>query len=175
MHPDITRATYHLACMYHRAAFKLQTALRYKGIDIRHGCPKPYNGEPYDPADGVQNMIDGVRCTGHLYTSDLHCDGTVYETRIDNIWFRFVHDMGHMLYGLDFTHEAEATLHLKLWNWLETQPQFHALTAKEQRWAWAVYTADTQGQTEYEQKHGKFPTDQRAFVHAKALEYFYNA
>lgn len=170
----IEQAAFNLSVLYRHAAHNLVEALANKGIKLNHRCPRVTAGQPH-VVEGPLALLDmrhKVQETGQLWVSSDFSDQTIYPEPSDNHWFRFVHDMGHLLYDCGFDSEGEAKLHPLLWQWLATVPGFHSLTPQEQRWCWAVYMADTQGQSDYFDEHGEFPEDQRAFVITKAKEYY---
>lgn len=172
----ITLAAYHLSILYYIIAYPLTLALAASGVKINHSCPRVVAGQPYDVGgkNAVSVMRDTVASSGTLWVSSDFCEGTIYETASDNHWFRFIHDMGHILYGCEFDYAGETRLHGSLWQWIESCPQFWALTSEQQRWVKAVYLADTQGQTEYFELFGVFPNNQAEFVRVEA-ERYYNA
>lgn len=177
MQDPIDLAAYHLANLYRHIAFPLTQALKFQGVNLTHSCPRTTPGQPYDVTGDapLTAMRDKVVATGQLWVSSDFCADTIYETAADNQWFRFIHDMGHLLYGCEFDSAGEAELHKRLWQWLETCPSFWALTTEEQRWVKAVYLADTQGQTDYFDEHGEFPKYQRIVVRQLAEVYYAQA
>lgn len=177
MQDPIDLAAYHLSILYRAIAYPLTQALKLSGVPISHACPRVVAGQPYDVTGAVAVSVMRAKVveTGMLWVSSDFCDNTIYETASDNQWFRFVHDMGHILYGLAFDSAGEKQLHKNLWQWIETCPQYWALTAEQQRWVYAVYMADTQGQTDYFDLLGEFPPNQRAFVRSNAGDYYAQA
>ena len=178
MRQEISKAAYHLSILYRCAAYPLTEALCQGGLPLNHSCPRVTPGQPYQITGAVgelEQVRRKVKDTGILRVSSDFSDHTVYELPADNAWFRFIHDMGHLLYNCEFDSAGETKLHPLVWQWLATVPQFHALTDDEKRWCWAVYMADTQGQSEYFDKHGEFPTDQAAFVAQEAEVYYAKA
>lgn len=173
----ITLAAYHLSILYRAIAYPLTQALAVSGVKLNHSCPRVVAGQPYDVSGetAVSVMRDAVASTGMLWVSSDFCDDTIYETASDNHWFRFVHDMGHLLYGCAFDSAGESKLHASLWQWIETCPQYWALPADQQRWVKAVYLADTQGQTDYFDVVGEFPSNQAGFVRSNAGEWYAQA
>ena len=126
--------------------------------------------EPYDVSLGVDAMREAVRVERVLLVSLLNADTAIYGAE-GNAWFRFFHDLGHMLYGLDFTAEDENKLHALLWvHHLEGTRTFAELSKLEQELVSLVYDADTTGQTDYFTEHGEFPADQTAFAIAYLKE-----
>lgn len=168
-------AAFQLGLLYRAASFPVQEALRHSGIDIRHASPRVVMSQPYDMANpnALEYMLHDVKAYNRLEVSGLFSAATVYDSPSDNHAFRFLHDMGHLLYGLGFDYAGESALHPRLWSWIETVPMFWSLSKEEQRWCWAVYMADTRGQTDYYETHNVFPENQRAFVLDKAREYYH--
>lgn len=155
-----------LAQLYRDIAPRLRDALLHRGIRLHHACPVGPSDRLDLPSidNGVAHFTDQVREAGALAVSREFCEGTIYPTALDNMWFRFVHDMAHMLYQCEFDTAGELELHPRLWNWIETQPLYWSLSHANQQMVYCVYMADTQGQTHYYAQHGCFPQDQAAFV-----------
>lgn len=153
-----------LGQMYRDAAHPLRTALIQRGIFLDHTCPVVVPGQPYDIEQGVALFTAKVKAASRLYVSSDFQDHLVYPNRHDNAWFRFVHDMGHLLYQCDFDAAGENRLHPQLWKWLETTRTYWGLSKQEQQLVSLVYEAETFGQTNYHVEHGTFPVSQREFV-----------
>lgn len=163
-----------LAQLYRDIAPDLRLALRLRySISLNHQCPvtAPEHLLP-SITDGWAAFLVQVKEAGRLTVSRENCATSIYPQPNDNLWFRFVHDMGHLLYQCEFDYAGETELHRRLWAWIETTPLFWSLTREEQRWVWLVYLADTQGQTDYYEEHGSFPVDQAAFVIDCATTYY---
>lgn len=104
-----------------------------------------------------QAVWDGVLpiCTADSITSIYGCRG--------NFHFRVWHDLGHLHYGLDMTHDDELKLHVLLW--AEILPRI----PDDLRWRCnLLYQADTAGQSWFHKLTGEFPADQTAFCLAIA-------
>ena len=172
MSDPIANAADKLGQLYRDIAPRLRAALSMRGIVIRNGCPVTVADEADLPTIdlGLAGFIAAVRESRQLAVSSEFCSTAIYPQVTDNLWFRYVHDMGHMLYGCEFDYAGESCLHPLLWNWIETSPTFWALSLEEQRWVWCVYHADTQGQTDYFEETGEFPDDQAAFVRKHATD-----
>lgn len=164
----VKRAATVLVQMYKEAAPSLrQDLLEYHGTAVYNRGPVGVFYEPYDVELGVGAMRKQVREAGGLLVSLLNADTAIYGAE-GNAWFRFIHDMGHMLYVLEFTADDENKLHNLLWvHYLRHTPSFGKLSKLEQELVRMVYDADTTGQTNYFTEHGDFPADQTAF----AIEY----
>ena len=98
-----------------------------------------------DLSAGILPVWDGASTDGLYLSPD------------DNYRFRFWHDHGHLVSGLNFTPEQENELqhahHL---------PVIADMVGRDSL-ALHLYHADTVGQTEYNVAHKVFPTDQLAF------------
>lgn len=159
----VKRAASVLVRMYKEAALELRHALREcDGVDVRNREPYGVFYEPYAVEQGVAGMREKVRESGLLLVSLLNSGTATYGIE-GNAWFRYVHDMGHLLFWLDFNERDESALHILLWGRLERTDSFRGLSKMDQELVRLVYDADTKGQTEYFAKHGKFPADQTAF------------
>jgi hypothetical protein len=124
-----------------------------RGIDLR---------QQNDLERGVAGMTSAVRTAGCLKVSSLN--NTSLYPYTGNEWFRTVHDMVHILYGLGFTPGEEKQVHDHLWVYLRNTAAWWDLPTDQQAVVAAVYRADTYGQTEYERRNGCFPADQGAFT-----------
>lgn len=167
-HADIVkRAAAVLVGMYKEAAHDLRARLRSRlNVTVNNRGPVGVCYEPYDVELGVDAMFMQVRESRMLFVSLLNADTAIYGAE-GNAWFRFFHDLGHLLYQLEFTAEDENKLHQLLWCHLSRTSSFLKLSLLEQELVRIVYDADTTGQTNYYTEHGEFPADQTAF----AIEY----
>ncbi len=93
---------------------------------------------------------------GTLWVSSEHSDTSIYGTR-GNAVCRLYHDLGHALYGLEFTTDDESTLARKQLVDLVQLGMRDPLLRH-------VFLADSLGQTVYEHEHGEFPANQSDFV-----------
>ena len=155
-----------LVVMYEEVAPALRAALAAcKQIEIRNVVPVTTGGQPYDVecVGALELMQAKVRRDKCLLVSDDFSTSSVYGPD-GNSWFRYVHDMGHMLYDLGFDAESENTLHQMLWDALRRTQAFQVAPQAHKGAAWLVYQADTKGQTDFHEKFGEFPEDQTAFV-----------
>lgn len=166
MKPNIREivAAHSLLVRMYIEAFKTLKANLAAGlnIELRHDTPSTCAAEPYDVALGVDAMAQAVRAGGVLKVSNLH-NSTLYE-RGGNEWFRTVHDMVHLLYGLGFSPNDEDKVHRFLWRYLSATQAWWSLSDDQKLVVAAVYQADTYAQTKYERRTGSFPEDQGAFV-----------
>lgn len=170
---QVLNAAAFLAQAYRDIEPRLRSALARRGIIIRNYCPSVVNGQPYDVSLGIQPMIQRVTSERTLYVSGEFSEGTVYPAPADNHWFRHVHDMVHLLCEGGFDVEGETEVHSWLWQFIQTTPGYWGLTDDECEWVWAVYYADTYGQTEFFDGCGDFPAFQRQFVIKKAQEIYH--
>lgn len=165
-HADVVkRAAAVLVHMYRESVCELRTGLGiHHGVTVANQVPVGVFHEPYDVELGVVGMRDAVRAERVLLVSLLNADTAIYGAE-GNAWFRFFHDLGHMLYELDFNAEDENKLHDMLWYRHLTRTQAFAVLSKlEQTLVRVVYAADTFGQTDHFTEHGEFPADQTAFA-----------
>lgn len=163
-------AAFQLAQLYRDIEPRLRVSLAHKGIYVANYIPRGVHGTPIPVDQGIKHFTATVQARRELLVSKDFCDTSIYPAMVDNLWFRHVHDLGHMLYQCDFDSAGERELHPQLWKWIETSPGYWMLSRNEQRWVYAVYWADTQGQTEYYDEHGKFPDDQAEFVSSYASQ-----
>ena len=160
----VKRAAAVLVDMYKEAAHDLRVALRAdRGIAVTNRIPVGVFCEPYDVELGVEAMGVQVCEQRMLLVSLLNADTAIYGAE-GNAWFRFFHDLGHLLYQLEFTAEDENKLHQLLWCHLARTSSFNKLSLLEQELVRIVYDADTTGQTNYFTEHGEFPADQTTFA-----------
>lgn len=166
---QVLQAAASLAVLYRHVEPRIRGALAYTGLTLRQGIPCVNNDAAPSIDQGIAAFTAQVKDVGILVVSGEFSSRTIYPTAQDNHWFRHVHDMAHILYQCEFDSEGESKLHPLLWRWIETTPFFWSLPADMQAWVRAVYYADTQGQTDYFDKHGAFPNNQRVFVAEAAL------
>jgi len=164
---DIYGAAGILVELIRNVAPRLRQALLCDHVAISNSAPVVVkDGNPLLPnfEAGIYAFRQKVQDCGVLAVWDGASNRTIYGDPKANAWFRFVHDMGHMLYWRGFNTDDELKLHAELWAWIETDPQFWEYEAYIQNLVFAVYAADTEGQTMYESINGHFPTDQFSFV-----------
>lgn len=101
---------------------------------------------------------------GPLVIASEHSETSIYGLS-GNILFRLFHDLGHLWYGLDTTHEDELSL-AKL-HWADLRGHIPALWREHCQ---HVFFADTAAQSQHAAEHGCFPVDQRAFVKSVASD-----
>lgn len=147
-----------VAAQYLSAAYKA-VALR---LLAKHpfGCTKVKAVPLYSQAPStLGEMLDCIADNnGTLFIAEEGCVKSVYG-RSGNLWFRAMHDLGHLSYGQDTTTEDELALAVQLGELIgqHLPPEMHDHCAK-------VYYADTVGQRLYCEQRGHFPEDQQAFV-----------
>lgn len=124
------------------------------------GCTKVKAVPLYSQAPStLGEMLDCIADNGGtLFIAEEGCSASVYG-RSGNLWFRAMHDLGHLCYGQDTTAEDELTLAVQLAGLIAQHlpPEMHDNCAQ-------VYYADTVGQSLYCELRGHFPKDQQAFV-----------
>lgn len=101
---------------------------------------------------------------GPLVITSEHSETSIYGLS-GNILFRLFHDLGHLWYGLDTTHEDELSL-AKL-HWGDLRGHIPALWREHCQ---HVFFADTAAQSQHAAERGCFPADQRAFVKSVASD-----
>lgn len=156
---QVTMAAQLLAKAYEQVARKL---LR----DMPAGCQRVKSVPTY--AEAPSTLLEMHDCisdnAGVLYIAAEGCAQSIYGLR-GNLWFRAMHDLGHLTFDKDTTYEDECELATILWpliaDELPTDHWYDCLHDCAQ-----VYTADTIGQSMYYDEHGVFPADQIAFVQA---------
>lgn len=149
---------------YRKAAPDMARSLSVCGLAVQ-AHPAGVSFEPYDVEQGLDAMIARVKEDGILFVSELNQDTAIYPDHggIDgNLWFRHVHDMGHLLYRLGFTAAEERLLHSQLWA-AHVEPNLPAIPFVRELCR-IVYDADTHGQTEHFEATGEFPVDQMRFA-----------
>lgn len=101
---------------------------------------------------------------GPLVIASEHSETSIYGLS-GNILFRLFHDLGHLWYGRDTTHEDELSL-VKL-HWADLRGHIPALWREHCQ---HVFFADTAAQSQHAAERGCFPTDQKAFVKSVASD-----
>ncbi len=155
---QVTMAAQLLAKAYEQVARKL---LR----DMPAGCHRVKSVPTY--AEAPSTLLEMCDCisdnAGVLYIAAEGCAQSIYGLR-GNLWFRAMHDLGHLTFGKDTTYEDECELAMILWpliaDELPTDCLYDLPTMIQ------VYIADTIGQSMYCDEYGVFPADQIAFVQA---------
>lgn len=89
---------------------------------------------------------------------------TIFGTPEANYAFRYWHDTGHVLHGLDFTLAQETRLQTQ-YHGPELAVFLHRVygPSADLKLIMALYRADTIGQLLYLHAHKRYPEDQRAF------------
>lgn len=152
---QVTMAAQLLAKAYEQVARKL---LR----DMPAGCQRVKGVQTYAEAPStLAEMRDCIRDNGGvLYVAQEGCAQSIYGER-GNLWFRAMHDLGHLTFGKDTTYKDECDLAFILWQFIADElPTDHWYDCAQ------VYIADTIGQSMYCDEYGVFPADQIAFVQA---------
>lgn len=152
---QVTMAAQLLAKAYERVARKL---LR----DMPGGCQRVKSVQTY--AEAPSTLLEMCDCisdnNGVLFVAQEGCADSIYG-HTGNMWFRAMHDLGHLTFDKDTTYEDECELAMILWPLIADElPTDHWYDCGQ------VYTADTIGQSVYCDEHGVFPADQIAFVQA---------
>lgn len=93
-----------------------------------------------------------------LPISNQFCDSAIFLTNLDNVRFRFWHDVSHVTLGVSFRLEDE--LELGIWH-LE---QLERAGYPKHSLPWKVFQADIVGQIQLMALIGRFPIHQRRFV-----------
>lgn len=107
-----------------------------------------------------------------------HADSTIYGGRYPNAIFRLFHDAGHALYDREMTYADEVVLAAQQWADLcpklvaVLNDQYMRVPAGVLRQHMMVYLAETVGQSEFCEQHGRFPEDQNTFVHDLATHLY---
>lgn len=101
---------------------------------------------------------------GPLVIASEHSETSIYGLS-GNILFRLFHDLGHLWYDLDTTHEDE--LRLAKLHWADLRLHIPALWREHCQ---HVFFADTAAQSQHAAERGCFPADQRAFVKSVASD-----
>lgn len=94
-----------------------------------------------------------------LHVSSAFSEKSIYGLT-GNVQFRIAHDLAHIKHALGFTVDAELILAEEHWAELRK-----SIPIRWRPLCQAIYLADTVSQSLYYERHGKFPEDQRAFVH----------
>lgn len=152
---QVTMAAQLLAKAYEQVARKL-----LRGMPA--GCQRVQVVQTYAEAPStLAEMRDCIRDNdGVLYVAQEGCAQSIYGGR-GNLWFRIMHDLGHLTFGKDTTYKDECDLAMILWQFIADELPADYLCDYAQ-----VYIADTIGQSMYCDEHGVFPVDQAAFVQA---------
>ena len=152
---QVTIAAQLLSKAYEQVARKL---LR----DMPGGCQRVKGVQTYAEAPStLAEMRDCIRDNnGVLFVAQEGCAGSIYG-HAGNVWFRAMHDLGHLTFGKETTYKDECELAMILWPFIADE-----LPADYWYDCAQVYIADTIGQSMYCDEHGVFPADQIAFVQA---------
>lgn len=152
---QVTMAAQLLAKAYEQVARKL---LR----DMPAGCQRVKGVPTYAEAPStLAEMRDCIRDNnGVLFVAQEGCAQSIYGER-GNLWFRAMHDLGHLTFNKQTTTQDEIDLAFKLWQHIPDH-----IPSEYWEDCASVYIADTIGQSLYYEAHGAFPDDQVAFVQA---------
>lgn len=124
------------------------------------GCTRVKEVRRYSEAPST---LDEMRSciadnNGTLYVASEGCENSIYG-HTGNLWFRAMHDLGHLTYDMRTTYNDEVALAGILWQLVLVHiPIEYQLDCNR------VYTADTIGQSMHSDEYGYFPADQVAFV-----------
>lgn len=121
-------------------------------------------------ADAPQTLAQLRVCMEHgpLIIASEHSETSIYGLS-GNILFRLFHDLGHLLYNCDTTHEHE--MRLAQQHWGDLREHIPALWREHCQ---HVFFADTAAQSQHAAERGCFPTDQKAFVKSVARDLLLN-
>lgn len=152
---QVTMAAQLLAKAYEQVARKL---LR----DMPAGCQRVKGVQTYTEAPStLAEMRDCIRDNnGVLFVAQEGCADSIYGER-GNLWFRAMHDLGHLTFNKQTTTQDEIDLAFILWQYIPDH-----IPSEYWEDCACVYIADTIGQSLYCEAHGAFPDDQVAFVQA---------
>lgn len=130
--------------------------------DMPAGCQRVKGVQTYAEAPStLAEMRDCIRDNnGVLFVAQEGCAQSIYGER-GNLWFRAMHDLGHLTFDKATTYKDECELAMILWPLIADE-----LPAEYWYDCAQVYIADTIGQSMYCDEHGVFPADQIAFVQA---------
>jgi len=150
---QVTMAAQLLAKAYEQVARKL---LR----DMPGGCQRVKGVQTYTEAPStLDEMRDCIRDNGGvLYVAQEGCAQSIYGER-GNLWFRAMHDLGHLTFDMRTTYNDEVALAGILW-----QLVLMHIPAEYWQDCTHVYYADTIGQSMHADEYGYFPADQVSFV-----------
>lgn len=152
---QVTMAAQLLAKAYEQVARKL---LR----DMPCGCQRVKGVQTYAEAPStLAEMRDCIRDNGGvLFVAQEGCADSIYG-HTGNVWFRAMHDLGHLTFNKQTTTRDEIDLAFILWQYISDH-----IPSEYWEDCARVYIADTIGQSLYCETHGAFPDDQVAFVQA---------
>lgn len=126
------------------------------------GCTRVKEVRRYSEAPST---LDEMRSciadnNGTLYVASEGCENSIYG-HTGNLWFRAMHDLGHLTFGMRTTYNDEVALAGILWQLVATHVPTEFLYDCN-----AVYLADTVGQSIHADLYGHFPDNQVEFVRA---------
>lgn len=152
---QVTMAAQLLAKAYEQVAKHLLRAMP-------GGCQRITSVATYSEAPStLQEMRDCIRDNdGRLLIAQEGCAQSIYGER-GNLWFRAMHDLGHLTFNKQTTTKDEIDLAFTLWQLIPDH-----IPSEYWEDCARVYIADTIGQSLYCEEHGAFPDDQIAFVQA---------
>jgi hypothetical protein len=138
-------AAHHLVEAYKKVSAEY-LALRPLDVTISDDAPETYEALVADAAEGK------------LRISPANSGATIYG-HAGNMAFRTMHDLGHLMYRLEFTLADEVLLATNQWLDLKVY-----IPAEFVGVCHDLYFADTVKQSLYCDRTGEFPRDQIAFV-----------
>lgn len=150
---QVTMAAQLLAEAYKKVAKELLRAMpagctRVKAV--RHYSEAPSS------LDEMRSCIQGTG--GVLLIAGEGCENSIYGL-IGNLWFRAMHDLGHLTFDMRTTYNDEVSLAGILWQLVVVH-----IPAEYEVDCSRVYFADTIGQSMHADEYEYFPDDQVAFV-----------
>ena len=124
------------------------------------GCTRVKEVRYYSEAPStLDEMRSCIRDNGGvLLIAGEGCGDSIYG-HTGNVWFRAMHDLGHLTFDMRTTYDDEVALSDILWQLVLVHIPSEFLYD-----CCAVYFADTIGQSMHADEYGCFPADQVAFV-----------
>lgn len=139
-------------------AYKKVTKELLRGMPA--GCTRIKEVRRYSEApstlDEMRSCIQGTG--GVLLIAGEGCENSIYG-RTGNLWFRAMHDLGHLTFDKRTTYADEVDLAGILWQLVMVH-----IPAEYRQDCNRVYFADTIGQSMHSDEYGYFPADQVTFV-----------
>lgn len=130
----------------------------YKKVTAEYLALRPLDVTISDDAPETYEELVADAAQGKLRISPANSGATIYG-KAGNMAFRTMHDLGHLMYRLEFTLNDEVLLATNQWLDLKVYipAEFVQVCAD-------LYYADTVAQSVYCDLTGAFPVDQIAFV-----------
>jgi|SRR5690554_4129408 len=147
------------------AALQLVRAYKMVVSKYRHCIPEFQDVKLQVSVQAPETLkgLEADLAEGKVRVSPEHSAHSLYGD-VGNLWFRWMHDMGHLHTKQRMHHEGEVRLATVQYN--DVAMALHTLGMKDKDvgFCLALYLADSAGQSDYLDKHGEFPEDQRTFV-----------